>query len=156
MDLYEKGMQLKPRDRFIRSITFQPVDRPARTDMFCLLEEQFGRTFPDPSGLSCGSAENRRAVRREYVDLYERMARELGHDAIIVWHPFTGPANLEVIAALRERVGDEFAIIGFASAFWGMERITDHEAFAGRLYEDRKGAARDRKIVKGRHGQEDS
>ena len=136
---YNKDRIMKPRDRFIRSLTFQPVDRPARTDMFCLVEELCDRPFPAESDLTCGSAETVRNARREYVDLYEQVARELGHDAIMVWHPFTGPANLEVIAALRERVGDEFAIIGFASAFWGMERISDHEAFAERLYEDRGG-----------------
>jgi uroporphyrinogen decarboxylase len=130
---------MKPRERFCRSLTFQPVDRPARTDMFCLVEELFGESFPPEADLTRGTPELRRATRERYVALYERIGRELGHDAIIVWQPFTGPANLDVIAALRERIGDERAIIGFASPFWGMERITDHEAFAERVYNDRAG-----------------
>ena len=134
---------MTPRDRFIRSLTFQPVDRPARTDMICLVPELCGRPFPPESDLETGSPERRRAAIDDCASLYEQMARQLGHDAIIVWHPFTGPRNLEVIAALRERVGDEYAIIGFASAFWGMERITDHMSFAERLYEDRAGLLAD-------------
>ena len=130
---------MKPRERFIRSLTFQPVDRPARTDMFCLVQELCGQPFPSEAELENGAAETRRGALNDCVALYERIARLLGHDAIFVWHPFTGSRNLEVIAALRDRVGDEFGIIGLACAFWGMERIQDHEAFAERLYEDRAG-----------------
>lgn len=132
---------MKPRERFIRSLTFQPVDRPARTDMFCLVRELCGRPFPPEADLETGTVEQRRAACHECVILYEQMARRLGHDAILVWHPFTftGPGGLDIIAELRDRVGDEFAIIAFASAWWGMERIQDHQAFAERLYDDRGG-----------------
>lgn len=131
------------RDRFLRSLTFMPVDRAARTDMFCLVKELCGESFPPESELTNRSESIRRAARDHYVDLYVRIGRELNHDAIMVWHPFMNSASLEVIAALRDRIGDEFAIIGFASAFWGMERITDHLAFAERLYDDREGMRND-------------
>jgi uroporphyrinogen decarboxylase len=109
--------------------------------MFCLVQELCGRPFPPEADLEAGTVEQRRAARHECVILYEQMARLLGHDAIIVWHPFTftGPHDLDLIAELRDRVGDEFALISFASAFWGMERIQDHLAFAERLYGDRAG-----------------
>ncbi len=71
--------------------------------------------------------------------MYVAVAERYDHDCIFVWHPFTGKAHLEVIAALSRLVGRQRAILGLVpKALWGMEQIEDHLHFARLLHEDRQ------------------
>ena len=70
--------------------------------------------------------------------MYVAIAERYDHDCIFVWHPFTGKAHLEVIAALSKSAGRQRAILGLVpNALWGMEQIENHMQFAVLLHEDR-------------------
>ena len=126
------------RERFLSSIAFRPVDRPAKTDMFCLVEEFLGKPFPDEHEMERSTGIDRQRSINTYAQMYAAIAQRYDHDCVFVWHPFTGTANLEVIAALRRLVGRERVILGVVpDALWGMEQIEDHMQFAVLLHEDR-------------------
>ena len=73
------------------------------------------------------------------AQMYVAIAQRYDHDCIFVWHPFTGKAHLEVIAALSKLAGRQRAILGLVpNALWGMEQIEDHLQFAVLLHEDRE------------------
>ena len=125
------------RDRFIRSMTFLPVDRPAKTDMFCLVEEALKRPFPSEEELENSRGRRRAELVNTCAEMYVQIADRYDHDCVFVWHPFVGRCNLQIIAALRGMLGGQKAVLGIvANALWGMEQIHDHMEFAVRLKED--------------------
>jgi uroporphyrinogen decarboxylase len=127
------------RDRFLNSIAFKPVDRPAKTDMFCLVEELLGVPFPDVREMEQSTGTERLRLIDACAQMYVAIAERYDHDCIFVWHPFTGRAHREVIAALRRLVGGQRGILGLVpKALWGMEQIADHVQFAMLLHEDRE------------------
>ena len=126
------------RERFGASIAFKPVDRPAKTDMFCLVEELLKEPFPDEREMERSTGTERQRLVDTCAQMYLAIAQHYDHDCIFVWHPVTGQASLEIIAALRKLVGSERAILGMVpNAFWGLEQIDDHLQFATLLHEDR-------------------
>jgi uroporphyrinogen decarboxylase len=126
------------RARFCSSVAFQPVDRPSKTDMFCLVSELLGESFPDEQEIERSAGIGRQRLVDKCAEMYAAIAQTYDHDCVFVWHPLTGKANLEVIAALRKLLGHERAILGPAlNALWGMEQIKDHVQFAMLLHEDR-------------------
>jgi uroporphyrinogen decarboxylase len=133
-------MTLSGRERFVRSILFEPVDRPARTDMFCLVREATGRDFPSEEELERSAGRERERLVGDCVEIYCRIAGQYDHDCIFVWHPLDGSANLDILSALRRAVGNEKAVLGLVPhAVWGLEQIGDHMDFAVRLAEDMPG-----------------
>ena len=126
------------RERFLDSIAFKPVDRPAKTDMFCLVQELLGKPFPDEREIERSSGTQRERLIDACAQIFAAIAERYDHDCIFVWHPFTGRGHLEVVAALSKLVGRERAILGLVpNALWGMEQIADHMQFATLLHEDR-------------------
>ena len=136
------------RERFIRSILFEPVDRPARMDAFLLTQEAIGEEFPADGEIEKAQGSERERLWGRCATLECRIVEFLNHDAIFAWHPFSGEASCQVISRLRRRVGDEYAIVGLVpNAMWGMEQIHDHEDFAIRMVEDMENLHREARIM---------
>jgi uroporphyrinogen decarboxylase len=128
------------RERFLNSMQFKPVDRPARMDAFLLTEEAFGEAFPSEETLSQSTGITCSELIEQCARLEVKIAEHFDHDAIFAWHPFAGEVTLEVIARERQLIGDKKAIVGLVpNAFWGMEQIHDHMEFAARLADDMAG-----------------
>jgi len=129
------------RERFFRSILFEPVDRPARTDAFLLVEEAFGKAFPSENNIENSTGKERDNLLKQCAEIHLQIACHYDYDAIFAWHPFTGPASLEIISMLKHMTCRQpRAIIGMVpGAFWALEQIQDHTRFAIRLYEDMPG-----------------
>jgi uroporphyrinogen decarboxylase len=126
------------RERFSSSIAFEPVDRPAKTDMFCLAKEFLGESFPDEQEIEHSTGIARQRLIAKCAEMYAAIAEGYNHDCVFVWHPFTGRGSLEVIAALGRLVARERMVLGVVpNALWGMEQIDDHTQFAMLLHEDR-------------------
>jgi uroporphyrinogen decarboxylase len=126
------------RERFVRSLSFLPVDRPAKTDMFCLVPEALARPFPAEESIDNSSGKKRKELVQTCAEMYLEIADLYDHDCIFVWHPFDGDGSLDVISALRGLVGNDRAILGLVNyALWGLEQISDHVGFAIKLVEDR-------------------
>ncbi len=128
------------RERFIKAISFERVDRPARMDMFCLIEEALGKPFPSEEQLENSKGRQRTQLIQICAEMYAQIADRYDHDCIFVWHPFEGQTNLEIISALRKIVGHDKAILGLVmNAVWGLEQIEDHMRFATRMADDMNG-----------------
>jgi uroporphyrinogen decarboxylase len=136
-------------ERFVNSILFEPVDRPARVDAFLLTEEVFGEHFFTAEEIAAAVPEDRPELIEQCARLHVQVASRYDYDAILVLHPFCGPANLEVIARIKALSVDEpRAIIGMVpGAFWAFETVSDHFEFASRLVEDMAGLHKDAQVM---------
>ena len=80
------------RERFFSSIAFKPVDRPAKTDMFCLVRELLGESFPDEREIGARTGTDRQRLIDKCAKCTWPSPSTYDHDCIFVWHPFTGKA----------------------------------------------------------------
>jgi len=124
------------RERMLRTLSFQPVDRPPTFEtLFELVEEKFGLAWPDVDWDHCSRDEKLRAIDR-CVPIYAKIVEAYQWDAVIVWRPWSDPDAVRAVKqALRHEV-----LVGtmVGPSGWGIDYICgfhDWETFAVQLYE---------------------
>jgi uroporphyrinogen decarboxylase len=125
------------RERMWTTLRFEEPDRPPHFEqMFELVEEAFGWSFPTEQELAESRGRERERCLERCVDLYTRIVDRFQWDALCVWRPWSGPAVLELLPRLKRALGDRILLGGFiGGATWAIEVVQDYTQFAVDLYE---------------------
>ena len=127
---------MTPRKRFLTTLRFEEPDRPPHFEsMFELEFEAFGLRFPDRRVWgSCTCAEKDRLIAG-CMEIYGRIVERYSWDALAGYWPWGDPAG---VSAARETFGNQIAIGGMVGGgLWCIDTISDWDAFAADLFEDR-------------------
>lgn len=124
------------KQRFLKTLNFEPTDRPPHFEsMFELEKEAFGLEFPDrTSWAGCTGLEKEKMIAA-CMEIYERIVGRYGWDALTVFWPWCDPDG---VVAAKRTFGEEIAIGAMVGgSLWCIDTISDWDAFALDLYEDR-------------------
>jgi len=105
--------------------------------MFELEKEAFGLQFPDrTSWAGCSGSEKEKKIAT-CMEIYERIVGRYRWDALTVYWPWGDPDG---VVAAKRTFGDDIAIGAMVGgSLWCIDTITDWEAFAIDLVENRRG-----------------
>jgi uroporphyrinogen decarboxylase len=130
-------MDMTGKERFLRTMRFEPTDRPPHFEaMFQLEPEAFGLRFPDWSSWgTCTPVQKGRQIAN-CMEIYQRIVETYRWDALSVYFPWGDPDG---IAAARRTFGDRIAIGGMVGGgLWCIDSISDWEDFSFNLFHDRQ------------------
>ena len=134
------------RQRMIRTLRFEPVDRIAHFEsMFELECEAFSLQFPPQSDWEHLKGKEREDALNRCMDIYERIIDTYGWDALAVYNPWEDP---EAVALAVKRFGHRILVGGMCGhSILSIESVEDWEQFAIDLYEDREKLHRRAKMM---------
>lgn len=125
------------RERLVRAMTFQPVDRiPHFEEIFDLNDEAFGRSIPTARMMAEATPDARDRLLHEAVEVYALIVERFRWDAVCVWEPWDGPLQLDCLRLLRRALGDRILVGGYiGGSIHCIDTVSDFPRFALNLYE---------------------
>ena len=120
------------RERFLTTLVFQEPDRPPHFEqMFELVEEAFGVSFPSEEAIAAAAGKERAKLLAECLHIYELIIERFHWDAVSLWRPWGGDASFELVHMARHAWGDDVALGAFiGGSALAQETITDWMQFA--------------------------
>jgi uroporphyrinogen decarboxylase len=120
------------RERFLTTIAFREPDRPPHFEqMFELVEEAFGVSFPTEEAIAAATGKARDKLLGECLRIFELIIERYHWDAISLWRPWGGEQTEQLVHMARHAWGDAIALGAFiGGSAIAQETITDWMQFA--------------------------
>ena len=81
-------MSMTPKQRLETTLNFEEPDRPPHFEqMFELVEEAFGLSFPEQEELDQSSGTSRKKLFERCAEIYYQTVKRFKWDAVLVWRP---------------------------------------------------------------------
>lgn len=116
----------------LKTLRFEEPDRPPHFEMwFQLTREAFGVEHPKYPGNT--SADEKKRLLEQGMDVYEHIVRKFGWDALMVLEP---PQDPDGIAAARRRFGRDLLVGGIVwEGVWSIDIVKDWDRFSADLFD---------------------
>jgi uroporphyrinogen decarboxylase len=125
------------RQRIFTTLQFQAPDRiPHFEEIFDLNEEAFGRSMPSMRAIQAATADEKDRLLHQCVEVYALIIERFRWDGLCIWHPWSGPEQLEVLRIAKRELGGETLIGGYiGESIHAIDTTHDFDQFSDDLYE---------------------
>jgi len=127
------------RERLEKTLRFEEPDRPPHFEqMYELVEEAFGESFPTEEALEAAQGEEREKLFAICARLYRKTVEKFQWDGVLVWRPAAGnAAQYDFIPYLKKILGPDMPVGSF---IWGsaicIDTVKDYMQFSIDLAEE--------------------
>lgn len=131
---------MTPRQRMEMALRFEEPDRPPHFEqVFELVEEAFGLSFPLENELNMASDKEKDRIFNNYCEIYGKIIERFQWDALIIFNPSpVGENILEFIPYLKKYLGPDIPVGTFIwDSAIAIDTIKDYMQLAIDLHEDR-------------------
>ncbi len=125
------------RERILATLQFKEPDRvPHFEEIFDLNEEAFGRGMPSGQAITEATADARDRLLHACVEVYALIIERFKWDGLCIWHPWSGPDQLECLRIAKRELGDDILLGGYiGESIHAIDTTHDFDQFAQHLYE---------------------
>ncbi len=133
------GSSMTSRERLEMTLRFEEPDRPPHFEqMYELVEEAFGESFPTEESMEMAQGEERDKLFEICARLYQKTVEKFQWDSVLVWRPASrNSAQYDFILYLKKYLGPDIPIGSF---IWGsaicIDTVKDYMQFSIDLAEE--------------------